>query len=254
MQRYFLTETYRENQVIEVAGEVFHHAVHVMRMTKGSTCYLVFSDGPVILAEVVAIGEDTVEFRAVSQLTEQTELPVAVTIACGFPKGDKLEWVAQKATELGAHHIIGFPAAASVVKWDDKKRRKKQQRLQKIAQEAAEQSHRTHIPKVSLLESLDGLLDSFTDYDVVLVAYEESAKQGELSQFAQAVRRLKPDSRVLAVFGPEGGLSPDEIKKMTSQQGLLCGLGPRILRAETAPLYVLSAISYHWELLAEQEA
>ena len=79
---------------------------------------------------------------------KKTELPISVTIASGLPKGDKLEWIIQKGTELGAIEFIPFIAARSVVKWDEKKVGKKLDRWQKIAKEAAEQSHRTVIPDI----------------------------------------------------------------------------------------------------------
>ena len=150
---------------------------------------------------------------------------------------------------MGGQAFLVFPASASVVKWDAKKRMKRQQRLEKIAQEAAEQSHRQIVPSVELLETKQDLFERLDDYDVVLVAYEESAKQGEKSNAAKILSETKPDSRILAVFGPEGGLSRDEVDYFVEHKGILCGLGPRILRTETAPLYLLSAASYQWELM-----
>lgn len=86
------------------------------------------------------------------------------------------------------------------------------------------------------------------NYDSVIVAYEEEAKSGEVSQLKQTLERFKPQDRVLIITGPEGGLSESEVE-LFRKQGNLVGLGPRILRAETAPLYVLSAISYENELM-----
>ena len=85
-------------------------------------------------------------------------------------------------------------------------------------------------------------------YDKILVAYEESAKQGEKSQLVQSFQALQPGQRVLAIFGPEGGITPKEIEIFTQAGAFLCGLGPRILRCETAPLYLLGAASYQFEL------
>lgn len=171
-----------------------------------------------------------------------------ITIASGYPKGDKLEWIVQKGTELGAHAFIGFPAKTSVVKWDAKKRKKRQERLIKIAQEAAEQSHRQIAPQVELLDTEKELFTQLSDYDVILVAYEESAKQGELANLAKVLNSVAAGSRILAIFGPEGGLMAEEINQFVDAGAIICGLGPRILRTETAPLYLLSAASYHWEL------
>lgn len=92
-------------------------------------------------------------------------------------------------------------------------------------------------------------MDVFSRYDKVLIAYEESAKVGERSRFATALSELVVGESILIIFGPEGGFSPAEIEKFQEYGGVVCGLGPRILRAETAPLYALSAISYQFELV-----
>jgi 16S rRNA (uracil1498-N3)-methyltransferase len=251
MQRYFLKEDYQKKDQYSVIGEPYHHIVRVMRMEPKDQCYLVFQNQTTIIAEITNITAEAVWFKEISKELSQKELPLSVTIACGLPKGDKLEWVVQKGTELGAASFIGFPAQTSVVKWDQKKRLAKTKRLQKIAVEAAEQSHRQQSPVVTLLANQVDLLADFDTYDKVLVAYEESAKQGEKSQLAQALAASCQGERLLVLFGPEGGFAPAEIEQFQARGAILCGLGPRILRAETAPLYVLSAVSYHMELLAD---
>ena len=84
-----------------------------------------------------------------------------------------------------------------------------------------------------------------------MIAYEESAKAGEMAHLAQVLTDVQPGERILAVFGPEGGIMPAEIETLVAAGGILCGLGPRILRTETAPLYLLSAASYQLELAKE---
>lgn len=248
MQRYFLEEAYQTSEQFKLSGEAFHHIVRVMRMKPQDKVYLAFKDQVSILAEITEIHEDTVYLVEVEKEEVQKELPNDITIASGYPKGDKLDWIVQKGTELGAHAFIGFPAKTSIVKWDTKKRKKRQERLQKIAQEAAEQSHRQITPQVELLESQKNFFDCLSSYDVLVIAYEESAKQGELANLAKVFKELSGGKRILAVFGPEGGFTPEEIAIFIENDGILCGLGPRILRTETAPLYLLSAASYQWEL------
>ena len=131
----------------------------------------------------------------------------------------------------------------------DKKLTKKQEKLEKVALGAAEQSRRQLIPKIQLFDQFSRLTEQFSDFDQVLVAYEESAKMGETSMFKQALTELSANQKVLIIFGPEGGISPDEIAKFENLGAKMIGLGPRILRAETAPLYALSSISAYFELL-----
>ncbi|WP_303753767.1 16S rRNA (uracil(1498)-N(3))-methyltransferase [Enterococcus sp. S86.2] len=248
MQRYFISAPYQSGE-IRLAGEAFHHMIRVMRMKPAEEVYLVYEDQIAIIAQITAVEENAVVLREVAKEMQNKELPLLVTIASGYPKGDKLEWIVQKGTELGAYEFIGFPAQSSVVKWDEKKLAKKKQRLTKIAQEAAEQSQRQLTPNVELLANEGQLWDKLAEYDGIVVAYEESAKEGEKAQLVQILQELPAGSRLLAIFGPEGGITPSEIEKMRAAGGKLCSLGPRILRTETAPLYLLSAISYQWELL-----
>lgn len=245
MQRYFIDQAYQPS--VEISGEAHHHMSRVMRMTVDDQVFLVFNDKTAVKAKIVTIDNEKVTLEEVEKEDLHRELPIDVTIASGFPKGEKLELIVQKGTELGAHDFIAFPGESSVAKWDAKKQQKKQQRLNKIAQEAAEQSHRQALPTVNFASEKE-LIAHFTDYDAVLIAYEESAKQGEQAQLVQTFQQLKAGQKLLVVFGPEGGLTPKEIESFQAAGAKLCGLGPRILRTETAPLYLLSAASFYYEL------
>ncbi|MFB1080617.1 16S rRNA (uracil(1498)-N(3))-methyltransferase [Jeotgalibacillus sp. JSM ZJ347] len=249
MQRYFIHHKLDENGLFSIEGEDYKHIVRVMRMTVGDRFISVLSPAEVYESEIVEIEDSYLTGKPVVQIDHQSELPVKVTIAHGLPKGDKLELVIQKATELGVSAIKPFSAERSIVKWDQKKGKKKAERWNKIAKEAAEQSHRSVIPQVDEPVSAKQLRSSFHEYDAIMMAYEEDAKSGESSNFYQVLNQLKPDSKVLVIIGPEGGLSESEVEQFTEDGAVSCGLGPRILRTETAPLYILAAISYHFELM-----
>lgn len=246
MQRYFI-DSLNESGFIEISGNDYFHIVKVMRGSIGSKFYCVV-EGKTSIGEIVEITEQALLAKPIEWVQENTELPVEVTIVCGLPKGDKLDLIVQKGTELGAHYFVPFEAKRSVVKWDDKKSDKKIERLNKIAKEAAEQSHRTIIPTVLDLKNLKELINFSNNFDVKLVAYEESARQGDQSTLAASLKSCKAGQKIMVAFGPEGGLDSQEIDQLVSNGFKLCGLGPRILRAETAPLYALSAISYELEL------
>lgn len=248
MQRYFVDTQSDANRFI-VAGEDYHHIARVMRMKIDDKIVCVNPDGKSAVCAIAEITDEKVVANVVKWEDETTELPIAVTIASGLPKGDKLEWIIQKGTELGANEFVPFLATRSIVKWDEKKAGKKVERWRKIAKEAAEQSYRSKIPTVIEPMTLKSLLEKAKNYDILLVAYEEEAKQGETAMLAKKLHELKAGQSLLIVFGPEGGLSPEEVMKLKESGFSVCGLGPRILRTETAPLYLLSAVSYHLELL-----
>lgn len=247
MQQYFVNGRAPQG-VFQISDkDTAKHMFSVMRLQADDQIVLVFDDGIKRLARVVDSQSQSVEI--IEELADNVELPVSVTIAMGFPKGDKLEFVAQKATELGMAALWAFPADWSVVKWDGKKLAKKAEKLEKIAQGAAEQSKRNVIPQVKLFEKKAAFLAELEQFDKIFVAYEESAKEGETAVLARELSQMKSGEKILFIFGPEGGISPEEIEAFESKGGLKIGLGPRIMRAETAPLYALSSTSYALELM-----
>jgi len=246
MQRYFVDEPFNEQKQLTIVGEAARHISKVMRMQKGEHI-IVVQDGIAYVCTILSVGQEVV-VEQTGETIPSPEMPIQVDIACGLPKGDKLEFIAQKGTELGMHGLIPFAAERSIVKWDHQKSSRKIERLSKIAQEAAEQSHRTFVPVISPPLSFQQLLERFPDYDAVFVADEEEAK-GEHTRFADKLKKVydKESKSILFIFGPEGGLSRKEVEAFKEKGANTVALGPRILRAETAPLYVLSAISYEFE-------
>ncbi len=246
MQRYFAEN---EEDTFLIKEDDFHHITRVMRMKPGEEIYCVNSNQQTARCTIENITENEIVAKVIQWVEEDMELPVTVTIVSGLPKGDKLEWIIQKGTELGAHEFIPFIASRSIVKWDAKKSDKKISRWNKIAKEAAEQSHRAVIPNVSAPVSLKELIKMAADYDVLIIAYEEEAKAQESANLVRSFSSMKKGQSLLVVFGPEGGLADSEVELLKEKGFVACGLGPRILRTETAPLYLLSAVSYHFELM-----
>ena len=248
MQRYFVQQKANNDHFI-IDEEDRHHIVKVMRMEINDQIICVDPEGKQAICRLSEITNSSVVADVVQWIDESPELPISITIASGLPKGDKLEWIIQKGTELGAQQFMPFSAARSVVKWDEKKAAKKIDRWKKIAKEAAEQSHRTILPSIINPMSFKELLKKSNDFDYKLAAYEEESRQGETSVLSSTLKKMKNGETLLFVFGPEGGLSEEEVQQLKDFGFGLCGLGPRILRTETAPLYSLAAISYHFELL-----
>ncbi|MBS4173587.1 16S rRNA (uracil(1498)-N(3))-methyltransferase [Bacillus sp. FJAT-49736] len=249
MQRYFIDKSFSGEKEVILLGDHFHHIARVMRMSPGNEIFIVFRNEKACIAKIVDITNDEIITSIVKWEEMKKELPVHVTIASGLPKGDKLELIIQKGTELGAFQFLPFIADRSIVKWDAKKEKKKLDRWLKIAEEAAEQSHRQHKPNILAPVSFKELLSISSNYIHKIVAYEENAKQGESANFAKMLANFQEGDTVLIVFGPEGGISNQEIEQLKNNGFEICGFGPRILRTETAPLYALSAISYHLELM-----
>lgn len=246
MQRYFTHERIQENNTLTISGDDAHHMIQVMRMTSGDEVYIV-AEGVTYTTALVEGTSKSVLLQVKEQHAQSNEMPIKVSIVCGLPKGDKLELITQKATELGMHTLYPFEAKRSIVKWDKQKNEKKIARLQKIAKEAAEQSHRSFIPHIHNPIALKELLEIAKSYDVKFVADEEDAKLENRQKFAEQLKKVYDKSSILIVFGPEGGLDRQEITTLLKNEFQPISLGPRILRTETAPLYALAAISYEYE-------
>lgn len=247
MNRFFTAQKLSLGQTVPLEAAIEKHVVKVLRLTVGSRFELAH-DGQAFLATLVAI--EPALARLEQEITRPVELPVATTIVCGVGKGEKAEWITQKATELGAAQILFFNGEWGTAKWSEARIDKKLKRLTAVAQGAAEQSHRNYIPAVGFLPALGDL--TTRPADAKLIAYEESAKAGEGAVLVQTLAK-RPTSLVV-VFGPEGGLSPAEVTMLTGSGFTAAGLGPRIMRTETAPLYLLAAVSALTELQGEKHA
>lgn len=248
MQRYFVKGNVTETtHSLQFSKEQVHQLKKVLRVRVGEQFEVVDDDSQLAIVEVSEL--EPFEVKVVELLEQKVELPVSVTIAVGLSKGDKLDWIVQKATELGVSEIIPLSLTRNVVKWIGDKADKKIERLQKIAEEASEQSHRLKVPRVTSVMTLKELVNYTSDFEQKLIAYEESAKVGESLQLVKSLQSLQENERVIFVFGPEGGIEEQEVALLEESGYIPCSLGPRILRAETAPLYALAAVSYQCELL-----
>ncbi|MCA0982700.1 16S rRNA (uracil(1498)-N(3))-methyltransferase [Halobacillus yeomjeoni] len=251
MQRYFIElDNWKENSIL-ITGDDVHHIARVMRMTEGDELVCVHPSMGAAVCEIKEVRGDQVRCEIVEWEHEDREMPVKVTIVQSLGKGDKMEQVVQKGTELGANQFISFQAKRSVVKWDEKKASKKLQRLEKIAKEASEQSERSHIPQVQHASSLQEILETAKDYTLCLIAYEDEARQNSCQTLARELQKVRDGDEILIIFGPEGGFADEEVEELKNHNFSPVRLGPRILRMETAPLYFLSSLSYQLEEMPE---
>jgi len=247
MQRYFLKNEQIDKDRALISGSDAHHIGRVMRGKVGDEIIVCNESGACYVATLDLVG-DVVEAVLSKPLERVTEIPVEVVIAQGLPKGDKFELVLQKGTECGAFGFVPVAMERSVVKLEPNKVGKKLERWQKIVKEASEQAHRSRLPVVYAPASFQEFLEFGKDFDVKLFAYEEAAKSQSASNFKQVLSAVKPGAKLLVLVGPEGGISAKEAMELEAGGFVPCALGPRILRTETAPIYMLSAISYALEL------
>lgn|SRR5699024_105241 len=249
MQRYFSKQTIDVNQQIQLEKDDNHHIVRVMRGKIDDEVIIVDSTNIAYKTKIETIEDNVANLRIINALENQhTELPIQVTIACGLSKNDKIDLIVQKATECGMNEFIPLALERDVVKWKGNKISNRIERLERISKEAAEQCHRNVIPEISHLSTIDTLQKEAGNYKHKLIAYEETAKKGQHGQLKETLKEVQAGDNLIIVFGSEGGLTELEVAKLKEVGYIECSLGPRILRAETAPIYALSAMSYHLEV------
>lgn len=246
MQRYFVApEQFGENSVI-LTGEDARHISKVMRGKPGDK--LIVSDGVSreALVEIEVIGPAEVRAAVIEPLAMNAEAWLGVTIAQSLPKGDKLETVIQKGTEIGAVRFVPFLSERTIVQYDERKETKRLERWRKIAKEAAEQSHRNRIPEVTSPLGWKQLLETFGEHDAVYFCYEKEEGLQLRTAAAPKLNELSAGRRgsVLVVVGPEGGFSPDECREAEEAGAVSVGLGRRILRCETAGMVAAACLLY----------
>ena len=223
-----------------ITGKDAHHIINVLRMQVGQQLQIVSNDQVSALMEITALTEAVVSVRLVERLLTAHEPSVRIILAQGLPKGDKMDFVVQKAVEMGVSEIIPLSMDNCVVKLDAVRAKKKTERWQKIVEEAAKQSKRDIVPKVSLPMTLKQLLTNKQDVLLKIVAYEVEDRRG-LRELLQAQENIK---EVLLLIGPEGGISKEEFTLAEAKGMQSVSLGKRILRTETAGLATVAAILY----------
>lgn len=242
MQKYFISKTELNNKKI-TSDDVFH-IKNVMRF-KPSDRFIVSNMEEEYLVSISEISKNFVSFEIVQEIINNNELKCKVDIFQGYPKGDKIEDIIKHSTELGVNSIYPTMMKRSIVKLDNERRVQKENRFQKISKEAAEQSFRKIIPEVKILDLKN--ID-FSGYRHKILCYEETAKNNDFSNLKAIVKSIEENDCIAVVIGPEGGIDEAELKYLEELGFIACALGPRILRTETASMYILSAISYELEL------
>ena len=228
---------------IEITGADAHHLMHVMRARPGQAIIIVDDENQVARMEMTAFCETAVTLTLRERLAADTESPIQLVLAQCLLKADKMDFVVQKAVELGAVGVVPVRSQNCVVRYDAKKAAGRRDRWQKIADEAAKQCGRTALVKVMPIESLkDFLCHAWYEDDMdseFLFCYENEQNVS----MRECLQRTTSE-RYLLLIGPEGGFTLEEAETIVKAGGQSVTLGPRILRAETAAVAGLSIVQY----------
>lgn len=241
MQHFFITPDNIHGDVIQVQGQLAHQLSRVLRVSPGSEVNALDNRGFSYHCRVASVSPKLVVL-AIENKKPCARSPLEVTLYQAIPKGDKLEWIIQKATELGVHRVQPLLTRRCVSKWELERGRAKLLRWRSIAQEAAEQCERPDLPVIEAPVSLETSLKHRPSTSLVL------AERDAALNLRGALPVDFPRSGLGIYVGPEGGWSPEERDAMKLSGCTDVSLGTRILRTETASLAALAIVqsNYDW--------
>lgn len=243
---YVAPEAVRDGRIVLGEDET-RHLTTVLRKKPGDEIELFNGLGGIYKAVLESVVDGRLTGRILST-SEVKDLPVALRLFQGLPKGDKFEWVLEKMTELGAREIVPLLTERGVAKVPAERSDAKLKKWEKIVLAAAKQCGRARVPRVIQPLSLAHALDRLSPSELSLIPWEGEKKAGLKSVLQGNFKRGLP--KAMNVFiGPEGGFAPREVEQARARGALPVTLGSQILRTETAGLYVASAI--HYELSGE---
>ena len=221
------------------------HVARVLRLRAGAALTLFNGEGGEFEAQIRALERDGVRVRVGAHLALEREAPIAVTLMQCLARGERMDWVVQKATELGVAALVPVASEHSVVRLDEAGAQRRHQHWQAVAISACEQCGRNRLPEIrSALPLEQACADSVREhpqreYPRLLLA---PGVQQSLAATLTALGGPVPIAALSLLIGPEGGLSAPELAIAQHHGFIACRLGPRVLRAETAPLAALATI------------
>lgn len=211
-----------------------HHIKNVMRMNKNDKIECIYNK-ELYICRILDVNLN--KFPIIEKIVENNELGIDLTIAIALVKEQKMDLILQKLTELGVTKIIPLKTKRSIVKLDEKRFQKKKIRWQTICKEASEQSKRNIVPEITDIKTLEQLSEE--ESDLKLLCSPNAKKL--VNNYLQSNNNC---AKMIFVIGSEGGLTEQEEKYLESIGYTLVSLGKRILRVETAAIYVASIVSY----------
>jgi 16S rRNA (uracil1498-N3)-methyltransferase len=239
MARLFVDPSQLCIDSITIADEDHRYLTRVLRLGIGDTVVLFDGRGGEADVRIVRIGPRALEARVEARRTLDTPLRPDLMLIQSLTKGDKFEFVIQKATELGVTRLLPVTSSRSIQRIDHTRALGRQVRWRKIVREAARQCGRADVPEIEPVTSIETALDA-APKDALKLLFWEGARQKSLKKELPATR---PACIVVAI-GPEGGFSLQEVDAARAAGFIVVGMGPRILRAETAAVTALSIVGY----------
>jgi 16S rRNA (uracil1498-N3)-methyltransferase len=238
LNRFFIKNEQVSKDILYIEGEDVKHIRDVLRLRTGDKIEAV-CEGFIYIGKILRIEKNLVTVKIAEIFKGNGEPSFNIILYQGIPKGEKMDFIIQKCTELGVKEFFPLLTERTVVKVKDKNKEKsKITRWTKIAKEAAQQSKRDLFPKIDDIISFDDMIELIKGENII-VPYEEEKN----NRIRDAIKSIK-NGRVNLIIGPEGGFAQKEIETLRGIGANTVTLGPRILRTETAGIVAASILLY----------
>lgn len=239
MPRFYLPHPQIENGLLTLKGNEVRHIRRSLRLRKGDELVVFNGLGKAYEGRIVREEPTSVVIEVKNLIASPQDSPLEITLAQSLLKGEKMDYLVQKATELGVRKIIPFISSRSIPLLEKTKKMERHRRWEKIAIEASKQCGRSFIPEIESPCDFSEMLSSPPPESLRLILYEGGGRR-----LKEVLKEGKDQRKVFFVVGPEGGMSQAEIEKSKEEGFTPVFIGERILRAETASLCLLSILQY----------
>jgi 16S rRNA (uracil1498-N3)-methyltransferase len=239
MPRFYVPRPRVEEGTLKIEGDQVRHIRRVLRLRRGDEIVVFNGSGKEYVGTIVEEGPSSVVITIQNIFSSRPESPLEITLAQSLLKGEKMNYLIQKATELGVKEIIPFLSSRSVPLLETSKRSKRNLRWERIAVEASKQCGRVMVPKVGPLQDYSEMLRTASPDSLRLILWER-----EGASLKGILKESEEKTKIFFIVGPEGGVSNEEVEHARRVGFIPVNLGKRILRSETAVLCFLSVLQY----------
>ena len=241
MSRFYAPKKNVKGNLIYIDGTEARHILNVMRLGVNDKVVVFDGTGKEYTGFIKSISRKSLVVEVVSTRIPKPESRAEITLAQAIPKKDKMDYIAEKATELGVHRIIPIRSERTIVRPCQGKANNKLIRWRRIAREAAKQCGRSDVPEIENAQNFYNAVDIINDFDLALM--------GCLSDDTMPIRDAIKDfetGKIIVFIGPEGDFTSEEIEMAKDTNCRLITLGRKVLKSDTAGLYVLSVLDYEF--------
>jgi 16S rRNA (uracil1498-N3)-methyltransferase len=238
MPRFYCPQPLIPGSVVDLPEAVAHH-LHVVRQQSGDELVLFNGEGGQVRARLAEIGKRRASAEVIAHEAIDVELPFRMTLAQGLPEGSKMDWIVEKAVELGAAGVVPLAAQRSVVRLSGDRADKRLAHWQAVVVSASEQCGRNRLAHVAPVQDANRWLATPGEGTRILLSPRADAS---LAQWVRAT----PAQEVTLLVGPEGGFTDQEEEAARAAGALALSMGPRVLRTETAGLAALAILAAGW--------